>query len=98
MKFFKTTYQTLNNDNDEITAHLTYQLEFLRTFEIESYDDNAISTQLDAFYDEIQTNDAIMALLREEKEKNNFRSLDDALFILFSWDNLHRVADLMTSL
>lgn len=94
MKFFKTTYQECD---DEMTGYLQYQLEFLCTFEIESYDDNAISTQLDAFYDEIQTNDAIMTMLREEKEKNNFRSLDDALFILFSWDNLHRVAELMTS-
>ena len=94
MKFFKTTYQECD---DEMTAHLTYQLEFLRTFEIEAYDDNAISTQLDVFSDEIKSNDAVMTLLHEEKEKNNFRTLDEALFILFSWDNLHKLADLMAS-
>ena len=95
MKFFKTTYQDCD---DDMTAHLTYQLEFLRTFELEAYDDNAISTQLDSFSEEIKTNDAVMKLLREEKEKNHFRTLDEALFVLFSWDNLHRLADLMTSL
>jgi hypothetical protein len=95
MKFFKTTYQDCD---DEMTGYLQYQLDFLRTFELESYDDNAISTQLDAFSEEIQTNNPVMTMLIEEKEKNNFRSLDEALFILFSWDNLHRLADLMTSL
>jgi len=94
MKFFKTTYQ---NCDDEMTAHLTYQLEFLRTFELESYDDNAISTQLDAFSEEIKPNAAIMKLLSEEKEKNNFRTLDEALFILFSWDNLHKLSNIMSS-
>ena len=95
MHFFKTTYQDFE---DEYTAHLTYQWEFLRTFELESYDDNSISTQMDVFFAEIQTNDAIMRMLHEAKEKNNYRSLDEALFILFSWDNLHKLADLMTSL
>jgi hypothetical protein len=95
MKFFKTTYQICD---DEMTAHLQYQLEFLRTFELESYDDNAISTQLDEFSEEVETNPDIMAILHEEKEKHNFKSLDEAIFILFSWDNLHRVADLMASL
>lgn len=94
MKFFKTTYQDCD---DEMTAHLTYQLEFLRTFELEAYDDNTISTQLDNFSDEIKSNDAVMTLLHEEKEKHNFRTLDEALFILFSWDNLHKLADLMAS-
>lgn len=95
MKFFKTTYQDFD---DEYTAHLTYQWEFLRTFELESYDDNSISRQMDVFFVEIQTNDAIMQMLHEAKEKNNYRSLDEALFILFSWDNLHKLAGLMTSL
>ena len=95
MKFFKTTYQECD---DEMTAHLTYQLEFLRTFELEAYDDNAISSQLDAFSEEINENADVMSMLREEKEKNNFRTLDEALFILFSWDNLQRLAELMTSL
>ncbi len=95
MKFFKTTYQECD---DEMTAHLTYQLEFLRTFDLESYDDNSISTQMDSFYEEIENNEPVMSMLREEKEKNNFRTLDEALFILFSWDNLHKIADLMTSL
>lgn len=94
MKFFKTTYQDCD---DEMTAYLTYQLEFLRTFELEAYDESAISTQLDVFSDEIKSNDAVMTLLHEEKEKNNFRTLDEALFILFSWDNLHKLADLMAS-
>jgi hypothetical protein len=53
---------------------------------------------MDAFFAEIQTNDAIMRMLHEEKEKNNYRSLDEALFTLFSWDNLHKLAGLMTSL
>jgi hypothetical protein len=92
MKFFKTTYQDYD---DEYTAHLTYQLEFLRTFELESYDDNSISTQMDSFSEEIKQNDAVMSMLNEEKEKNNFRTTDETLFILFSWDNLHRLADLM---
>ena len=95
MNFFKTTYQTYD---DEMTSHLQYQLEFLRTFGLDSYDDNTISTQMDSFFADIQTNDVIMSMLREEKEKHNFRTLDEALFILFSWDNLHRVADAMTSL
>lgn len=92
MKFFKTTYQECD---DEITALLTYQLEFLRTFELEAYDDNAISTQLDAFSEGIKNNEAVMTMIREEKEKNNFRTLDEALFILFSWENLYRVADII---
>ena len=95
MHFFKTTYQDYD---DEMTGYLQYQLDFLRTFELESYDDNSISTQMDAFFAEIQTNDAIMRMLHEEKEKNNYRSLDEALFTLFSWDNLHKLAGLMTSL
>lgn len=94
MKFFKTTYQ---NDEDEIISHLAYQLEFLRTFEIESYDDYEISKQLDAFSEEIKSNTSAMSMLVEEKEKHNFRTLDEALFILFSWENLHKLADLMTS-
>jgi hypothetical protein len=94
MKFFKTTYQDCD---DEMTAHLKYQLEFLRTFELESYDDNAISTQLDSFSEEIKTNPAVITLLNEEKEKHNFKTIDEALFILFSWDNLHKLAHLMTS-
>lgn len=94
MKFFKTTYQDCD---DEMTAHLTYQLEFLRTFELEAYDESAISTQLDIFSEDIKTNNTIMQLLQTEKEKHNFRTLDEALFILFSWDNLHVLADLMTS-
>jgi hypothetical protein len=94
MKFFKTTYQDCD---DEMTAHLTYQLEFLRTFELESYDDNAISTQLDTFSEQIKTNDAVMKLVREEKEKNNFRTLNEALFILFSWDNLHKLSSMMST-
>ena len=94
MKFFKTTYQDCD---DEMTAHLQYQLEFLRTFELESYDDNSISTKLDAFSEEIKTNDTVMTMLCEEKEKHNFKTLDETLFILFSWDNLHKLADLMTS-
>ena len=94
MKFFKTTYQDCD---DEMTAHLTYQLEFLRTFEIETYDDNAISTQLDAFSNEIKTNDEVMELLNKEKERHNFGTVDEALFILFSWDNLHKLADLMVA-
>jgi hypothetical protein len=95
MHFFKTTYQDYD---DEMTGYLQYQLDFLRTFELESYDDNSISTQMDAFFAEIQTNDAIMLMLHEAKEKNNVHSLDEALFILFSWDNLHKLAGLMTSL
>lgn len=95
MKFFKTTYQECD---DEYTGHLQYQLDFLRTFELESYDDNSISTQMDSFYEGIKNNETVMTMLREEKEKNNFRTLDEALFILFSWDNLHKIADLMTSL
>ena len=95
MHFFKTTYQT---DDNEITSHLQYQLEFLRTFGLDSYDDNSISTQMDSFYEGIENNEIVMTMLREEKEKNNFRTLDEALFILFSWDNLHKIADLMTSL
>ena len=95
MKFFKTTYQECD---DEMTAHLTYQLEFLRTFDLESYDDNSISIQIDLFYEEIENNEPVMSMLREEKEKNNFRTLDEALFILFSWDNLHKISELMISL
>ena len=94
MKFFKTIYQDYD---DEMTAHLTYQLEFLRTFELESYDDNSISTQMDSFYERIKNNEAVMTMLHKEKEKHNFRTLDEALFILFSWDNLHNLANLMTS-
>ena len=95
MRFFKTTYQEYD---DEMTGYLQYQLDFLRTFELESYDDTSISTQMDAFFAEIQTNDAIMRMIHEEKEKNNYRSLDEELFTLFSWDNLHKLAGLMTSL
>jgi len=95
MKFFKTTYQDCD---DEMTSYLTYQLEFLRTFELEAYDDNSISIQLDAFSEEIKSNQAVMDFLTEEKERHNFRTHDEALFILFSWDNLHKLAILMTSL
>lgn len=95
MHFFKTTYQDYD---DEMTGYLQYQLDFLRTFELESYDDNSISRQIDMFYEGIKNNDTVMRMLHEEKEKNNFSSLDEALFILFSWDNLHRLAGLMTSL
>jgi hypothetical protein len=95
MHFFKTTYQECD---DEMTGYLQYQLDFLRTFELESYDDNSISTQMDSFYEGIKNNEVVMTMLREEKEKNNFRTLNEALFILFSWDNLHKLAGLMTSL
>jgi hypothetical protein len=95
MHFFKTTYQECD---DEMTGYLQYQLDFLRTFELESYDDNSISTQMDSFYKRIKNNEVVMTMLREEKEKNNFRTLDEALFILFSWDNLHKLTGLMTSL
>ncbi len=97
MKFFKTTYQTCD---DELTSHLTYQLEFLRTFEMESYDEQSINTQLDVFYKKIKDNIEVMSILSEEKTKNHLINMSDeqSVFLLFSWDNLHRVADLMASL
>jgi hypothetical protein len=97
MKFFKTTYQTCD---DELTSHLTYQLEFLRTFEMESYDEQSINTQLDVFYKKIKDNIEVMSILSEEKKKNHLINMSDeqSVFLLFSWDNLHRVADLMASL
>lgn len=96
MKFFKTTYQTCE---DELTSHLTYQLEFLRTFEIESYDEQTINAELDLLYDKIKDNSQIMAILSEEKKKNHLINMADAqsLFLLFSWESLHRVADLLTA-
>jgi hypothetical protein len=95
MRFFKTIYQ--NYSEDEMTAHLTYQLEFLQIFELEAYDDHAISIQLDTFSEEIKSNQAVMDFLTEVKERHNFKTTDDALFILFSWDNLHKLADLMVA-
>ena len=92
MKFFKTTYQECD---DEDEAHLKYQLEFLRIFEIKSYDDDAISKQLDTFYEEVQSNEEVMEILNEQKEKNNCKTTNEALSLLFSWENLYRVADII---
>jgi hypothetical protein len=96
MKFFKTTYQTCE---DDLSSHLKYQLEFLRTFEMESYDEQTINAELDMLYEKIKDNEQIMAILSEEKKNNHLTNMSDAqsLFLLFSWESLHRLADLMTT-
>jgi Mg/Co/Ni transporter MgtE len=97
MKFFKTTYQTCD---DELISDLTYQLEFLKTFEMESYDEQSINTQLDVFYQKIKNNAEVMTILSDEKKKNHIINMsnEQSIFLLFSWDNLHRLSDLMASL
>lgn len=93
MKFFKTTYQDCV---DEVTGHLQYQLEFLKTFELDSYDDESISRQLNTFYEEIKTNTTLIQMIEEEK-RGICDDNSEMVYVLFSWDKLHRVAELMTT-
>jgi hypothetical protein len=95
MKFFKTTYQ---DDEDEVVSDLQYQIDFLRTFELEEFNDASISAQLDTFSKEIETNEAVMKWYNEIKNSNDNRFNGDCIYLMFSWDNLHKLAALMTSL
>jgi FMN phosphatase YigB (HAD superfamily) len=66
---------------------------------MESYDEQTINAELDVLYEKIKDNSQIMAILSEEKKNNHLTNMPDSqsLFLLFSWESLHRVADLMTS-
>lgn len=94
MKFFKTTYQ----DEDESIGDYQYHLDFLRVFELESYDDDSINSQVDGFYKNVVLkNKELMKLVEGEKIKYGVESLEIATMLMFSWDNLHRLCDFMST-
>lgn len=122
MKFFKTTYQ--NIDDDEILSHAQYQLDFLNVFELNSYDDNKISNDINNFTKELMERKdydekykMVFELVNNEKTKHNFlpfndnynldnndnilnttnNNICDYIILLFAWDNLHILCDIMSS-
>jgi uncharacterized protein YpuA (DUF1002 family) len=101
MRFFKTTYETIDCEFD---SHAQYQKEFLDVFEINTYDDNEISKSMNEFVKNImERKDSdikykkVYELIEEEEDKYSIylNTLEERAVLLFAWDNLYRLCNIM---